>query len=546
MIKTIDGVMYLNMLRVGAQNLNRHRTAVNDLNVFPIPDGDTGDNMFMTVNAGASCAADTAGLGAAADDAARAMLLGARGNSGVILSRIFAGIAKGLKGAGSADPGQFIAALQAGVREAYGAVSTPVEGTILTVYREAVEQASSGAPDSFEELFDILMPALTASLERTPELLDVLREAGVVDSGGAGFVYIAEGMRDALSGAGAVDAPVHTAQPAARVNFDAFTEDSVLEYGYCTEFLLRLQRVKCDPDSFDLDGFIAWLNSVGDSVVAFREGTIVKAHVHTRRPGDILNHCQQYGEFLTTKIENMTLQHNESTTNAGYQLKNTKPKKPYAIVTVAAGEGIQEIFRSLGCDAVVDGGQSMNPSAEELVRAFTQVHAETIYVFPNNSNIVLTAQQAAALYRESDVRIIKTKTVGEGYSAISMFDITVGDTDAVCAYLDEVIAGTVTGMVARASRDSGTKRLNILKGDYIGFVGDDIYVDEPNAEEALFALCGELEAEQYDIALVLVGADASADAASAVCDRLRARYPRTEVIMMDGGQPIYDYIVILS
>lgn len=544
MINTIDGQMYLNMLRGGARNLNRHRTAVNDLNVFPIPDGDTGDNMYMTVNAGACAAHDTPSLGAAAAAAADAMLLGARGNSGVILSRIFAGIAKGLEGVDTADPQRFIAAMQAGVSEAYGAVSTPVEGTILTVYREAVEKAAKSDCDNFEALFDILLPELAASLERTPELLDVLREAGVVDSGGAGFVYIAEGMKEALGGI--IHAEDTAPAAAAHVDFGAFTEDSVLEYGYCTEFLLRLQRVKGDPDAFDLDGLIAWLNSVGDSVVAFREGTIVKAHVHTRRPGDILNYCQQYGEFLTTKIENMTLQHNEAHTNAGYQLKNTKPKKPYAIVTVAAGEGIQEIFRSLGCDAVVDGGQSMNPSAEDLVRAFKEVHAETIYVFPNNSNIVLTAQQAAALYRESDVRIVKTKTIGEGYSAISMFDINAGDTDAVCAYLDEVVAGTVTGMVARASRDANHNRLNILKGDFIGFVGDDIYVDEHSAEDALLALSEELEAGSFDIALILVGCDASAENAASVCDRLQAAYPRTEVIMMDGGQPIYDYIIILS
>ena len=545
MITHIDGQMYLNMLRGGARNLNRCRAAVNDLNVFPIPDGDTGDNMYMTVNAGACVTPDTSALGDTAAEAARAMLLGARGNSGVILSRIFAGIGKELEGADNADPARFIRAMQAGVQESYGAVSVPVEGTILTVYREAVEKAAASDCGSFEELFGVLLPELEASLERTPELLDVLKEAGVVDSGGAGFVYIAEGMQEALG------AQIHAEDPApapasTRVDFDAFTEDSVLDYGYCTEFLLRLQRVKGDPDRFDLDGFIAWLNSVGDSVVAFREGTIVKAHVHTRRPGDILNYCQKYGEFLTTKIENMTLQHNESTTNAGYQLKNTKPKKPYAIVAVAAGEGIKEIFRSLGCDEVVDGGQSMNPSAEDLIRAFGRVHAETIYVFPNNANIVLTAQQAAQLYRESDVRIIKTKTIGEGYSAVSMFDINAGDADAVCACLEEVVAGTVTGMVARASRDAGTNRLNILKGDYIGFIDDDIYVDEHSAEDALFALSGELEAGRYDIALVLAGADADADAASAVCDRLRAAYPRTEVIMMDGGQPIYDYIIILS
>ena len=545
MTKIIDSIGYLNMLRGGAQSLNANRAAVNDLNVFPIPDGDTGDNMFMTINAGASRPDDALPLGETAAAAARDMLLGARGNSGVILSRIFSGIAKGLAEADIADTSLFARALRKGVEEAYGAVSQPVEGTILTVYREGVEKAEESVPETFEELFDIFLTELYASLERTPDLLDVLKEAGVVDSGGAGFVYIAEGMKASLSGLSFQ--PAQPAQTAAKsVDFSSFDENSILEYGYCTEFLMRLQRVKCDPDAFDLDGFIEWLNSVGDSVVCFREGSIVKAHVHTMRPGDVLNYCQNFGEFLTTKIENMTFQHNEAHTNAGYILKNTKPKKPYALVAVAAGEGLKEIFLSLGCDVVVDGGQSMNPSAEDMLRAYEQAGAKTVYVFPNNSNIVLTAKQAAELCVGTNVRIIPTKSVGEGYSAVSMFDITVGDTDAVCDYLSDVIGATVTGMVSRASRSTTTNRLNILKGDFIGFVDDDIFTCENTAEDALAALSEELNAGDYDILLILAGADADADKASALCDRLSASYKRTEVIMMDGGQPIYDYIIILS
>ena len=312
MIKQIDGIMYLNMLRAGAQRLNENRSTVNDLNVFPIPDGDTGDNMFMTVNAGATKAQKSEVIAQTADSAAHEMLLGARGNSGVILSRIFSGLAKGMDDAAVLDVEGFIAALRRGVTESYGAVSTPVEGTILTVYREGVEKVAQLHPQSFEELFDILLPELTEALERTPDQLDVLREAGVVDSGGAGFVYIAQGMQEALSGDSFEALTVSGGAQPSQVNLDAFTEDSVLEFGYCTEFLLRLQKSKIDVDAFDLDAFIAWLNSVGDSVVCFREGTIVKVHVHTKRPGDILNHCQQYGEFLTTKMENMTLQHNGS------------------------------------------------------------------------------------------------------------------------------------------------------------------------------------------------------------------------------------------
>ena len=546
MIKQIDGIMYLNMLRAGAQRLNENRSTVNDLNVFPIPDGDTGDNMFMTVNAGATKAQKSEVIAQTADSAAHEMLLGARGNSGVILSRIFSGLAKGMDDAAVLDVEGFIAALRQGVTESYGAVSTPVEGTILTEYREGVEKVAQLHPQSFEELFDILLPELTEALERTPDQLDVLREAGVVDSGGAGFVYIAQGMQEALSGDSFEALTVSGGAQPSQVNLDAFTEDSVLEFGYCTEFLLRLQKSKIDVDAFDLDAFIAWLNSVGDSVVCFREGTIVKVHVHTKRPGDILNHCQQYGEFLTTKMENMTLQHNGSHGMQELKLKNRKPQKPYAIVTVAAGDGIKELFSSLGCDVVVDGGQSMNPSAEELVRAFEKTDAQTVYVFPNNSNIILTAEQAAELYDNADVRIIRSKTIGEGYSAISMFDPEIGDADAVTANLNEVIGGVVTGMVSRASRDVSGGAVEVVKDDFIGFVGDEIYVDEKSAEKAMLGLCDKLGAGNYDILLILAGSDADDKAASQMADTLSAKYKRSEVIMVNGGQPIYDYILILE
>ena len=546
MIQQIDGTIYLNMLRAGAGSLNEHRVAVNDLNVFPIPDGDTGDNMFMTVNAGASKTAHNDKISAVASDAAREMLLGARGNSGVILSRIFSGMAKGMDGADSLDTEGFIKALRAGVEEAYGAVSTPVEGTILTVYREGVEAVEKASPNSFEELFDVFDPALEKSLEHTPELLDVLREAGVVDSGGAGFVYIARGMREALFGSGFEAVSASPSPQTSSPNLDAFTEDSELEFGYCTEFLLRLQRAKTDIDNFDLDGFIGWLNSVGDSVVCFKEGSIVKVHVHTKTPGDILNHCQLYGEFLTTKIENMTLQHNGSHGMQALKLKKKGHKKPFGIVTVAAGSGIKELFTSLGCDAVVDGGQSMNPSAADLVKAFEDTNAQTIYVFPNNSNIILTAEQAARLYDDADVRIIRTKTIGEGYSAISMFDPEAGDPDEVVRSLNEIIAQVVTGMVSVASRDVTGGAVEVRKGDFIGFVGDDIYVDEKTPEEALVQLCKKLDAGSYDILLILAGAGSDPAQAEKLYDTLSAEYRRSEIIMVNGDQPIYDYILILE
>ncbi len=546
MIQTIDGVQYLNMLRGGAQNLNRFRTEVNDLNVFPIPDGDTGDNMFMTVNAGAVKAQENVSVAVTADSAAQEMLMGARGNSGVILSRIFAGIAKGMNNADHLNTDGFTEAMRMGVTESYGAVSTPVEGTILTVYREGVEKVEEKHPRSFEELFELLLAELKESLEHTPELLDVLKEAGVVDSGGAGLLYIVQGMKEALSGKRIDTLAADGAAQQNQIDLNAFTEDSELEFGYCTEFLLRLQNSKVDIDNFDVDGFTAWLNSVGDSVVCFKEGSIVKAHVHTKRPGDILNHCQRYGEFLTTKIENMTLQHNGSHGMQELKLKKRKPQKPYGIVTVASGDGLKELFVSLGCDVVVDGGQSMNPSTEDLIRAFDECSAETIYVFPNNSNIILTAQQAAQLYDNADVRIVLTKTIGEGYSAISMFDLSVGDPDAVTESLNELIKGVVTGMVSRASRDVSGGAVEVVKDDYIGFVGDHIYVDEPTAEDAMIALCDKLNAGNYDILLILAGKEPSADNARKMVDTLSEKYKRSEVIMVNGDQPIYDYILILE
>ena len=484
----IDGILFAKMIEAGAANLSANRKIVNDLNVFPIPDGDTGDNMFMTINSGASMIKtnENRSLSKTASLAARGMLLGARGNSGVILSRIFSGISRGLGDCQSADIYDMHKALEAGVDESYSAVSVPVEGTILTVYKDAVSFAGSKITDgeSFESYFEDLTRELRRSLDRTPDLLAVLKEAGVVDSGGAGFVYIAEGMRRALAGEeiAASDAPA----PAQKtVDITKFNEDSELEFGYCTEFLLQLQRSKVDVDNFDITPLADYLNSVGNSLVIFKEGTIVKVHVHTMNPGDILNHCQKYGEFLTLKIENMTLQHNETTIQNNYEPITYNPHKKYGIVTVAAGDGIKETFISLGCDAVVDGGQSMNPSAQDMINAFEKVNADTIFVFPNNSNIVMTAKQAAALYDKADVRIVPSKTIGEGYAAISMFDQSVGDTDDIIENLSEIIDGVVTGAVSVAVRDTEKDGVTVKKDEYIGFVDETIYVSEKSRNDAL-------------------------------------------------------------
>ena len=430
--------------------------------------------------------------------------------------------------------------------EAYGAVSVPVEGTILTVLKDSVTAANGNIADdsTLESYFADFNSELKESLERTPDLLDVLKEAGVVDSGGAGLGYIIEGMINALDGAEvSLEAP---AAQAKSVDLDAFGADSVLEFGYCTEFLLRLQSSKIDIDNFNADELISYLNSVGESVVCFREGTVVKVHVHTMTPGNIINHMQRYGEFLTFKMENMTLQHNENHMQEKFAPKVNKPHKPFGVVSVAAGSGIKDAFISLGCDVVVDGGQSMNPSAEDMIAAFNEINADVIFVFPNNSNIIMTANQAAQLYDGAEVRVVPTKTIGEGYAAISMMDTTVGDTDAVIADLEAVIAGVVTGMVSRAVRDAEMNGVAVKKDDFIGFAGDTVYTDSPDRNTAAIELCEAAKAQRYDIMLLVCGADATEAEAQALYNELHNKYRRTEIVMIDGGQPVYDYIIILE
>lgn len=562
----INGQLYADMIRCGADNLCANRTIVNDLNVFPIPDGDTGDNMYLTISSGSQALPDENDhLDDVSSAAAYGMLLGARGNSGVILSRIFSGLAKSLTGHSEVSVGRFGEALACGVKEAYGAVPVPVEGTILTVCREAVDYANANVrPDStVESYFDDLTAELKRSLDKTPELLDVLKQAGVVDSGGAGFVYIAEGMRRALRTdrkemmTDPDGRPGPVGQGGARTpDFSKFGPESVLTYGYCTEFLLRLQHVKTDIDSFDLNALIRYLNGIGDSLVCFREGSIVKVHVHTRIPGDVLNHCQQFGEFLTVKIENMTIQHEETTIRNNYPSEKTdfvpsatvpkQPRKRFGFVAVASGDGLQELFLSLGSDYVVEGGQSMNPSTEDFLAAFEAVNADVLFVFPNNGNVVLTARQAASLCDTKDVRVIPTKDIGQGYCALSMVDDSSGDAGIIESDLLDVIGNVVTACVSVASRDAEQNGVSVRKGQYIGFAGDTIYCAADTPEEAALVLAEACGMENYDVLLLLKGCDVPEEKARELEAGFTARHKRTETILQNGGQPVYNYILILQ
>lgn len=548
---SLTGALYAKMIEGGAAKLNLNRITVNELNVFPIPDGDTGDNMFMTIDAGCSALLGESldNLGYTAKRASQGMLLGARGNSGVILSRIFAGIAKGLEEVETADIRIFASAMEVGVDESYHAVQTPVEGTILTVYSDAVRYANSNLTDStdFEHYFDLLIKELRESLDRTPSLLDVLREAGVVDSGGAGFVYIAEGMRDALSGASlAQAAPVLSSSRVKTVNTEGFTKDSILKFGYCTEFLLRLQTSKVgDVDQFDENPLIDWLIANGESVVAFRDGSIIKVHVHTMFPEQILSHCHAFGEFLTMKIENMMLQNHQTTIRNNYT-KKKRPHKKYGIVAVAAGDGIRDTFLSIGADAIVDGGQSMNPSAESFLEAFSTVDADTIFVYPNNSNIILTAEQAAGLYDDAKIIVMPSHTIGECYAALSLLDLSSDDPETIRDLSIQNMQSVRTGTVSKASRTTERDGVAVREGDYIGFSDGTIYSDAATAAEAATALCKALHAEDFGVLLLVCGQDTASETSEQLKETLEKAYPLTEVILLDGGQPIYEYILILE
>lgn len=563
----IDGATFADMIVSGAANLSSNKTAVNDLNVFPIPDGDTGDNMFMTIESGARMLrdSDSGSLSEASSVVSRGMLLGARGNSGVILSRIFSGISKGLEDKANADVRAFHLAMECGIEESYSAVPVPVEGTILTVYRDAVRYAGEHIDDNstLDSYFRDFNSELRRSLEHTPEQLDVLREAGVVDSGGAGLVYIFDGMLAALEGTGKQLAETGSATAAPRVDLSLFTEDSTLKFGYCTEFLLRLQRSKTDIEAFNTDEFIKGLSGLGDSVVAFRDGTVVKVHVHSFTPGRVLEYGQRFGEFLTLKIENMTLQHSsrehEEKTPSDSDVPSASPamqnkpdfqrapkRKHYASVAVAAGKGLISTFYELGTDAVISGGQSMNPSTEDFIEAFKKLSADVILVFPNNSNIILTASQAASIYNDAEIVIIPTKTVGEGCVAISMIDPDEKDADILKERLCDVISGIQTGFVSRAGRDASFKGVDVTEGDYIGFSRDIIYSSEKTRSEALLRLADKLDTDSHDIAMLISGADTDRQEAESLISQLSKNHGSTEFVHIRGDQPTHDYILVLE
>ena len=548
-INKIDGNLFEKIVIGGALNLKANIQEVNDLNVFPIPDGDTGDNMFMTINGGVSYlkSVENNSLSLKAEALANGMMLNARGNSGVILSQLFNGIAKGLKDLDEASAYQLAKAFKDGVKQAYLSVVEPVEGTILTVAREAAEYAfnNSTQDTSINNFLENYILEMSQSLERTPELLETLKEAGVIDSGGAGLLYIAKGFNNVLEGKEVEDVEIETSKPNT-LDLSKFNENSVMEFGYCTELLLQLQNIKVDPYTFDEKQIIDYLETIGDSLVVFKTGTIIKLHVHTLQPYKVLEFCQQFGEFLTVKIENMTLQHAETISKEEPKVNKNKKRKKFAVITVATGEGLIDTFYEMGVDKVIDGGQTKNPSTQQFLDAFDEVNADYIYVLPNNSNIIMTAIEAKELYNDSTIYVVESKDFGQAYSTLSMLDTSSNDPEMIYDQLKEGMNDVVTGMITKSIRDANINNVDIHEGDYIGFCNKTMHVSNKSKIETYFELIEKLDIVNKNFLINIYGKDVTEEEKELINQKLQEKYPSLESYTIEGKQEVYDFILIIE
>lgn len=544
---TISGEQLYNLFVGGYNNLQTHEKIIDSLNVFPVPDGDTGSNMVMTLLGGVSAVNDKSSAEDVMRIFSKGTLFSARGNSGVILSQFIRGFANGVSGKESLSTTDFACAMEQGVQCAYKAVLTPVEGTVLTVMRETAEYLNQNLDETsdFTEFFDRLIAKMKSSLEKTPEKLAVLKEAGVVDSGGAGLLCIFEGMQAVAQGKSVDSIPApsqKTFSAAGRLE-----KDAQLEYGYCTEFILQLMDRKIPTSDFKLEELIAFLEGVGDSVVAVMDEDIVKIHVHTFKPEDALAFAHKYGEFLSLKIENMSLQHSETTLNENNT--NAKPSqkaehKQFAVVVTAPGEGIGEYFMNIGADVVVKGGQTNNPSAEDFIDAFKTLNADHIIVLPNNGNVVMAANQAAEIYTETDVRVIKTRSIAEGYSALSMIDPCAETVEQFVGAMTSCLGGVTTGYVTTSTRDVTMNGIEIKKGKYIGLDGNNILCCEDNKINAVINLLKSLpDISMKETAIIFCGEDVTEGEKQQVEELISKEYPLFDIGFIDGKQPVYSFIL---
>ena len=558
----ITGALFKQMVLHGAAAITAQKQSINDLNVFPVPDGDTGTNMSMTIGTAVTelRKAAPATLTQAADLTASALLRGARGNSGVILSLLFRGLSKGLKGLETADAAAFSAAMQEGVSAAYKAVMKPAEGTVLTVSRlaakEAVDTAAAG-----ETRLDLVLEAAIRkgyeALAQTTDMNPVLKKAGVVDAGGKGYLLILEGMLAALRGEPLPEVTEGTAEEE-KADFAALSLEDIT-FTFDTVFIVRKTGNK------PLEPFRAYLSSIGDSLVIGEDDEAFKVHVHTNIPGAALTEAQKYGTLELAKIENMRTQAEDLA--AGKQAQSTDdldaveeelergetteapavapPEKPYGFLAVCAGEGLAAVFQDLGADGVVSGGQTMNPSTESILEGVNRIPAETVFILPNNSNIIMAAQQCGAL-TEKHVVVIPTKTVPQGITAMMNVDFEAPDAESIAEAMTGSLSSVTTAQITYAARDSDFDGFAIKEGDYLALEEGKLFGTDPSIDALLEKLADDAAARNAEFVSLYFGEDVSEETAQHAAEIFQARCPESEVAVLSGGQPVYYYIISME
>ena len=555
-MRTIDGQMFKMMVISASNNLYNHYPEVDALNVFPVPDGDTGMNMNLTLTSGAKEVQNRSDndIYSIAKTFSRGLLMGARGNSGVITSQIFRGFAEALEGKKEINAVELADAFVNGSKIAYKAVIRPVEGTILTVIRESSENLKKKIRtfSSIEDAFKILLHEAKESLERTPNLLPVLKEVGVVDSGGAGLVKILEGMESMIHGDFIERNEAEVVDKNGNAQVKADEEES--EFGYCTEFILRLGP-KETKKAFNKNRFTSVLNAHGNSLVVVQDEDLVKVHVHTLTPGNIFNYAQQFGEFVKLKCENMTEQHNEilfsenakdmaASKLSSAPLAAPKEKKEYALIATSSGSGIDELFKEVGVEYIVSGGQTMNPSTNDFIDAVKESNAKVCYIFPNNGNIILAASQAKEVLKdEYDIRVIPTKTIMQGVVSAMNFNPDLSNDDNESA-LNDAISAVKSGAVTFSIKDTEINGVSVKKDEYMAIrESKDIISSFKDKFDALRDLIKHLVDEDSALVTILYGEDVSDEDANALIDEFNNEYPDFEFDIRKGNQPVYSFIV---
>lgn len=543
--------LFQEMVQAGATRLNKQAEYVNSLNVFPVPDGDTGTNMGMTIENGAKEVSDRSAstVGEAAGIFAKGLLMGARGNSGVITSQLFRGFSQSVKDKDELDGVALAAAFQSGVEVAYKAVMKPVEGTILTVSRGAAIGAKKKA-ESTNDAVEVMRAALEGAktaLAKTPDMLPVLKEVGVVDSGGQGLVFIYEGFLSALTGeySASEDFVATPANMSEMINAEhhksvaghVATED--IKFGYCTEIMVALKQGSTYVKDFDYDEFRNYLNNLGDSLLVVNDDEIVKVHVHTEDPGLVIQEGLKYGSLVKVKVDNMRNQHEAQVEKEERQAKPVEEKE-YAIIAVAAGDGLADIFKAQGVDYIISGGQTMNPSTEDFVKAVEGLNARNIIILPNNKNILMAAQSAAEVI-DQPAAVVETKTIPQGLTSLLAFDESKSieeNYERMSAALADVVSGSVTTAV----RDTTIDGLEIHENDNLGMVDGKIVVSNPDMMETLEETFAHMLDEDSEIVTIYVGEEGSEEVANELAQSLAEKYEDVEVEIHQGGQPVYPYL----